>query len=135
MKAEARGVQNLGEYIRIRRTAQGMSIRELARRSGLDDSGLVRLERGDTKPQPGTLEALAPVLKVPLAELFTCAGYTTPDDLPSVDTYLRTCYSHLPEEAIASATEYIEQLATEYAIDPSGPTEHEDEANPPQSRR
>ncbi|MDA8224206.1 S24 family peptidase [Desulfosporosinus sp.] len=43
--------------------------------SGVDNSTIARLERGETRPSPKTLEKLAPILGISLMELMAHAGY------------------------------------------------------------
>lgn len=126
MKHEA--AQQFGAYIKCLRAEQKLSIRGLADKAGMDSGGLTRLEHGKFLPHPDTLKALAMALQVPLADMFVMAGYVIPYDLPSITPYLRARYSSLPEEAIASADDYLQKLIDEYGMDPRGPVEREDEA-------
>lgn len=116
-----------GEYIRHHRKQQKLSIRGLARKADLDSGALTRLENGERNPSLPTLKALAAALEVPLADLFAAAGFDTPYDLPAVDTYFHTRYSHLPEDVLASMSEYCKRLIDECGFDPAGPADHEDE--------
>ncbi|CBG70001.1 helix-turn-helix transcriptional regulator [Streptomyces sp. LBUM 1478] len=131
MKTDA--TLHFGEYLHGLRHERKLGVRELARRSGIDAGGLTRLERGKITPQPDTLKALGAALDVPFADLFAMAGYVTPSDLPSMSTYLRTRYG-LPEDAIASVDEYIQQLIGEQGLDPNGPMPLEDEIEKPPGR-
>jgi transcriptional regulator with XRE-family HTH domain len=51
------------------RELAGFSQAELARRSGLSQSHISELERGDKKPRPGTVKKLAAALAVPIPAL------------------------------------------------------------------
>ncbi|WUI02867.1 helix-turn-helix domain-containing protein [Spirillospora sp. NBC_00431] len=117
------------KYIRVRREELGLSIRQVAKKAGLDSGGLTTIENGRTvhSPRPETIRRLAYALDVPVTELLSRIGYDVPPTPPDLRSYLREQYGHLPEEAIASACAYIEQLADEYATDPAGPVDHEDE--------
>lgn len=117
----------LGDYIRHQREKRNLSIRGLARKAGLDSGALTRLENGQRAPAPRTLKSLAAALEVPLADLFARAGFATPYDLPTVDTYLHTRYGHLPEDVLTSMSDYCRRLIDEYGFDPAGPADHEDE--------
>lgn len=85
--------ERLGRRLRELRESQGTSIRALADRCGFDNGTLVRIEQGKfAAPSPDKLARLAAELHVPLADIFTEAGYVVPDQLPSLDTYLRARY-------------------------------------------
>ena len=122
-----------GEYLQRLRQDRRLSVRELGRMANLDAGGLTRLERGGISPQPDTLKALSAALEVPLADLFTMAGYVIPSDLPSMSTYLRTRYG-LPEDTIASVDEYVQKLIDERGLDPNGPAPFEDESEIPSKK-
>jgi transcriptional regulator with XRE-family HTH domain len=96
-----------GDYLRNLRTRRRLGLRELARKANLDAAGLTRLERGQRTPMPDTLKALAPVLGVPMADLFAKAEYITPSDLPNLSTYLRVRYSDLSEQKLTSIDTYM----------------------------
>jgi transcriptional regulator with XRE-family HTH domain len=118
-----------GNYLRELREARNLSIRELARRSGLDNGGLVRLEQGtgSRSPGPKTLRALAIALEVSPGDLFAAVGYLAPSDLPSMSTYLRICHGDLSDETVASINNYVNRLVNEEGLDPDGPDLLEDE--------
>lgn len=122
--------QRFGDYIKRLRMERKLSIRGLAKQAGIDSGALTRLEHGGVHtPQPGTLKALAMALHVPLADMFVMAGYVIPYDLPSIAPYLHARYGHLPEETLASANDYLQQLIDEHGLDPNGPVAFEDEVS------
>jgi transcriptional regulator with XRE-family HTH domain len=59
----------VGRLIRARRGAQGMSLGDLARASGLSKTILARIEGGDGNPSLETLWRISRALRVPLGEL------------------------------------------------------------------
>jgi transcriptional regulator with XRE-family HTH domain len=59
----------IGKRIRDWRLARGWSQQQLAAASGLSQSGVVHLEKGDTNPQLGTLRDIAAAFGKPLREL------------------------------------------------------------------
>lgn len=128
---ERQSGQEFGEYLHRLRLERRIGIRELARRTELDASNLARMEKGERKPRPDTLKTLSSVFDVPLADLFAAAGFITPSDLPSMSTYLRICYSDLPDQAVASIDEYIQRLINEHGLNPNGPAPFEDEDKKP----
>src|SRR6266568_7151681 len=120
-----------GGYIRHLRTQRKLSMRGLAKVAGVDSGALTRLESGKTTPTPHTIKALAIALDVPLADLFVRAGYTTPHDLPNMDSYLHARYGRLPGDVIDSMNDYCQRLIDEYGFDPDGPSGREDETTKP----
>ena len=70
---ERLALPELGEQIRTRRAALGMSVRELARRLAVSPSLISQIERGKATPSVGTLYAITTELKLSLDELFAGA--------------------------------------------------------------
>ncbi|MBO1768970.1 helix-turn-helix domain-containing protein [Agrococcus sp. TF02-05] len=60
----------LGAKLRSARTAQGMSLSQVAATSGLSKGFLSRLERDETSPSVATLVQLCQVLSLPVGALF-----------------------------------------------------------------
>ncbi|MFO7583430.1 MAG: helix-turn-helix transcriptional regulator [Anaerolineales bacterium] len=58
---------DVGSRLRVIRTNQGLSIRALAERSGLNVNTLSLIENGKTSPSVSTLQALAQSLAVPIS--------------------------------------------------------------------
>lgn len=61
---------DVGSRLRVIRTNQGLSIRALAERSGLNVNTLSLIENGKTSPSVSTLQALAQSLAVPISSFF-----------------------------------------------------------------
>lgn len=121
-------IQQLGKTITAKREQLGWSIRELARRTDLNDTTVMRIERGErSAPSPDVLARLADALELSLAELYTLAGYAVPTDLPSMPAYLRVKYRDLPAPARDELNKYLEQLKHKYGLDENGPRNGEDE--------
>ena len=99
----------LGAYIKRQREARGLSIRALAKVSGVDGSNLSRIERGERSAMPDILQAIARGLAIPLVELMA-TGKLRARDLPSLDDYLRVRYRQLPEDQIRDVELYIQRL-------------------------
>lgn len=59
----------VGRHIREHRTAQELSVAELAERSELSRTILTRIERGEGNPSIATLWAISRALRLPLGEL------------------------------------------------------------------
>lgn len=98
----------LASYIRRHREAAGLSIRGLARASGMQPSTVLRLERGEVEtPDPDKLERLAGVLEIDPEELF--ARYPAPEGLPEMTPYLRAKFG-MSKEAVAEAEAFFAEL-------------------------
>ncbi|HEX9019327.1 MAG TPA: helix-turn-helix domain-containing protein [Anaerolineaceae bacterium] len=61
---------DVGQRLRILREERGISMRALARRSGLSANALSMIERGLTSPSVSTLNKLAMALEVPITAFF-----------------------------------------------------------------
>lgn len=78
----------------------GLSLEELALRSGLDRSNIFRIEHAQIdSPTPQTLQRLASALGTLVEDYFALAGYFTAHGLPNLQPYLRAKYDATPEEA------------------------------------
>lgn len=73
----------IGWNMRRLRVARGLSQERLALETGIDRSYVGRIERGSENVTVNALEAIATVLKVPVAELFRepVPGETAPPPL------------------------------------------------------
>ncbi|HWT22667.1 MAG TPA: helix-turn-helix transcriptional regulator [Solirubrobacteraceae bacterium] len=69
----------LGAHVRARRLAAGLTLRDLAARTGVSNAYLSQLERGMHEPSLRVLRAIAAALDVPLATLLTRAGVLEDD--------------------------------------------------------
>ena len=74
-------VENFGEYLRTLRLEKRYSLREVEELSGVSNSYLGLIERGQ-RPIPGAdiLKKLAPVYDVPIRDLLASAGYLKDED-------------------------------------------------------
>jgi len=75
-------VENFGEYLRTLRVEKRYSLREVEELSGVSNSYLGLIERGQ-RPIPGAdiLKKLAPVFDVPVRDLLATAGYLKEEDI------------------------------------------------------
>ena len=75
-------VENFGEYLRTLRLEKRYSLREVEELSGVSNSYLGLIERGQ-RPIPGAdiLKKLAPVYDVPVRDLLATAGYLREEDI------------------------------------------------------
>src|ERR1700683_3431165 len=101
----------LGEYIRGRRIALGMSMRQLEDATGIPRSGLSEIENGHrTTPSPEKLQRIAEALMVDYEDLYAVGGISRPEKLPEIDAYLRTRYR---DELTASDRRSLERYFDE----------------------
>src|SRR5512144_1776492 len=61
---------DVGARLRVLREERGISMRALARRSGLSANALSMIERGLTSPSVSTLNKLSTALQVPITAFF-----------------------------------------------------------------
>lgn len=108
----------LGRFLKERRTALGLSTYQVAKLSGVPQSTIVRFELGEyAAPRPEKLSRIAGALKLPVAEVFARMGYVNADDLPDLETYLRTKFDISQEtvEQIVNMTRGVLHSAREEA--------------------
>ena len=70
---------NLGEILRLQRVTMHLTLQQLAAKSRVSPSHLGRIEKGTRFPSARVLHRLAPPLGFEENELFSLAGYLTPD--------------------------------------------------------
>ncbi len=128
--------RTLGEYVRARRLAQGMTLQDASDRSGVDRSYWSRLETGEYQtPNPRFLIAMARALDIESEDLYALAGYAVPNKLPEFVPYLRAA-TPLPPEAIRDLEKYYAQLRAYYGIPedqpvfPPRPVDKSDQTKP-----
>lgn len=114
----------IGDFIRERRSRLGMTQRDVARASDIDQSKLSRIERdqGSAFPSPEELQRLAGALGVSVTDMLYVAGYLGADtdvaQTESDDALVYTMYDtvarmELPEyvkEHIRQTVEYARRL-------------------------
>lgn len=105
----------LAQLLREAREERGLSLRRLAERVGMHHATLGRIEAGEHRPGPETLQRLAAALEIDEADLFAMAGYRLPERLPAFPAYLRAKY-RMPDEAATQLNEYFAYLAEKYDI-------------------
>lgn len=88
---------SIGQFIKERREAAEVSIRELARAAGVSNPYISQIERGLRKPSAEVLSQLARALEVSAETLYVQAGYLSDSKAPNHTT-----------EAIAKDTELEE---------------------------
>jgi len=104
--------RELGRYLRSLRPENNPPLREMARRTGLHENFLSKLERGEYETV--RLENLRQIAKgygVPLEKLLAVAGYVNWEEppLPDLDIYLRTKFG-LTEAGIREAEQFLDYV-------------------------
>jgi transcriptional regulator with XRE-family HTH domain len=103
----------LGTYIYEKRTALGMSLRELEAATGLSRGALSQIEKGGRGANPEMLQRIAEALRVDYEDLYAVSGISRPEKLPELDAYLRTRYrDELTAADRRSLESYFEELRT-----------------------
>ena len=65
-----------GEYMKELRTRQNLALRDVSEKTGMSYSYLAQIENGKRNPPgPELMKKLAPLYRVPVAELMKAAGY------------------------------------------------------------
>src|SRR4051812_13911045 len=73
-------VESLGDFLRERRVAAELSLRQLAEQTGVSNPYLSQIERGLRRPSAEVLQQLAKALRVSAEQLYVQAGILNPDD-------------------------------------------------------
>jgi transcriptional regulator with XRE-family HTH domain len=118
----------LGQWLRERRQEAGIGTTDLAKRTGINDATITRIEQGViARPDPRKLSRIADILELNLADVYAMAGYATTTDLPSFQPYLRRKYQDLPEDALDDLQQAFDRIVKQHGYDPHGPRNGEDE--------
>jgi transcriptional regulator with XRE-family HTH domain len=118
--------KQLAAIIAARRTELGLSLRQVASRSGLHASVISAVEAGTTlSPLPDTLVAIARALDLSVSDLYVVADWLPACELPTLKPYLRAKYRHLDEQAIAEIEAFANRRVQRHGG--TGPVGREDE--------
>ena len=84
-----------GEFVRAQRRLAQVSQRNLARMSGVSDSYLSQIERGNYRPSPQVVKALARAFGMKPNQLYTMLGFMdseqdAADAVPGVEDAIRS---------------------------------------------
>jgi len=82
----------LGAYVRERREAADISLRELEEATKINRGALSLIESGLRQPTAETLQRIAEALQLDYEDLYAVSGISRPEKLPEIDAYLRTRY-------------------------------------------
>src|SRR4051794_39813698 len=98
------------QELRSARLRAGLTVRQLAERSGLTSATVSRLELGQiASPKPAHLQRLASALGVEVEGFYAAAGILTGGGLPALQPYLRAKYG-LGADAAHRVEGYLRSL-------------------------
>lgn len=102
----------LGSNLRDLRKKQGLSLRELERRAGINNAYLSQLERGEVaQPTPSMLGRLAEAYDVPFETLMSWAGYSvTPKALTRPQAKALSYFADASDEEVEALRAILEVL-------------------------
>ena len=107
----------LGSILRGKRQSLGYSTYQLAEAAGVQQSTVVRIERGEfASPRPDKLARFAELLELSLADVFAAAGYLVPGELPHFDAYLVAKYPRLPVTAVAELRRRFDEVLAHHDL-------------------
>lgn len=76
----------VGRQLEQARTSRAWSLRDAEKASGVSNSYISQIERGDVEPSPDVLRKLAEAYSVPFAVLMEAAGYLVKRSEPKEET-------------------------------------------------
>lgn len=110
-------MNELGSFIKEKRTEKGLSIRKLAELADISHTEVKRIEDGIRKqPSPQVLRSIASALGVPYENLMTVAGYIDePADKPTGGTVVAGIKGaeDLSQDEINQVNQYIAFLKSQ----------------------
>lgn len=121
--------KRLGMRLREARHEQGLSTREVARRSGLNQSQVQRIEHGEyASPDPGKVAAISTALGLKVAEVMASANFPLLPDALSPTLYLRAKFRDLPSHQLEALQHEVLDVLARHGIEATdGPAPGEDE--------
>ena len=116
--------RQLGRFLADHRAARGLTLVQVADQVGVSKSTVHKWELGESIPKGRVMEPLAQALGVSYEDLFAEAGFAHPEGLPTFQPYLRAKYGALPDEALAEAEAFFDELTTRYEEDGDAESDH-----------
>lgn len=100
-------MSEIGEFLKKSREEQQISIRYLAKLTGISHSEINKIENGErTNPSPLNLKTIAKVLGINQIECFKIAGFIDSDEHESLDDYFSS-YSDDETEQIKAYAQFL----------------------------
>lgn len=101
---------SVANNIRRIRKKRGFSQEGLAARSGVSQSAISAIEKGDRSPSETTIVLLAEALRVPVAELFEEKENTAASEGDGIKEEISNLLLGLSEDELQHMREYVEFL-------------------------
>lgn len=112
------GGSPLGDLIKSRREAAGLTLTQLAAELTISRPYLSKLERGKyTHPSSRILAQLVKRLDISVEDVYAITGYMLPKDLPSFGPYLRAKHADWPEAALQELESFYDFLKHKYSVE------------------
>lgn len=112
------GGSPLGDLIKSKREAAGLTLTQLASAIGVSRLYLSRLERGEyAHPSSRVLTQLVKQLDISVDDAYAVTGYTLPADLPSFGPYVRAKHSDWPDVALQELESFYDFLKQKYSVE------------------
>lgn len=122
-------VKILADAIHRARKAAGLSTHDIADRSGVAHTSILRLEQGKvSNPRLETTRAIVEAVGLNLNDLLASMGYVQKGALPTFRPYMRSKYKDMPPGAHHEMEAAFADIAKKYGYQPGGPRPGEDEA-------
>jgi transcriptional regulator with XRE-family HTH domain len=112
-------VASLGEYLRDQRRAAELSLRELARETGVSNPYLSQVERGLRKPSAEVLNKIAGALQISAEHLFVQAGLL--DEPPAAPETTESAINADPALTVRQRRALLDVYAAFVAQNVAGP--------------
>jgi len=110
-------VLTLGDLLKSRREAAGLSLTQMAAQLGISRTYLSRLERGIyAHPSSRILNQMAKHLDIRTEDLCAITGWILPTDLPSFGPYLRAKHPDWPALVITELDDFCDFLQHKYSL-------------------
>jgi transcriptional regulator with XRE-family HTH domain len=122
--AASNAAQDIGSFIRAKREAAQVSVRQLAEQAGVSNPYLSQIERGLRKPSADVLSQIAKALRVSAEVLYVQAGMLEPSERSEVrdaivaDTAITERQKQVLLDIYTSFCQQNEAAATESAVPP-----------------
>jgi transcriptional regulator with XRE-family HTH domain len=111
------GNSALGNLLRTKREAAGLTLTQLASELDVSRPYLSRLERGEyAHPSSRVLNQLIKRLGITVEDAYAVTGYLLPDDLPSFGPYVRAKHADWPESVCQELDAFYEYLKHKYSL-------------------
>jgi transcriptional regulator with XRE-family HTH domain len=112
------GGSPLGNLIKSKREAAGLTLTQLAAELAVSRPYLSRLERGEyAHPSSRVLTQIIKRLDISVEDAYALTGYMLPNDLPSFGPYLRAKHADWPEDVQQQLESFYDYLKQKYSLE------------------